>query len=171
MARKKPKNLYPVKDLAAANTAMALIAELKRKITAIGDSMNEDIDRIKLEAKALAAPLHTRLAEIENGLLAYAEYNKDDLFKSKRSVDIECGSLGYRRSKEVKPKPKMTWASVLETIKQMGFKKAIRTKESVNKEELHDWPDDRLDVIGARRVKKDTFWYEINEQKLSEEAA
>jgi len=171
MARRKPKNLYPVKDLPAANTAMAMIAELKRKITAIEAQMNEDIDKVKLEAKALAAPLHIRLSEIENGLLAFAEYNKDDLFKSKRSVEIECGSLGYRRSKEVAPKPKKTWKMILKTIKEMGFKDAIRTKESVNKDELHGWPDERLDVIGARRVQKDTFWYEVNEQKLAEDAA
>ena len=45
MGRVKPKNLYPIKDLAAANAAMAEIAGIKRSIANIESTMNESIDR------------------------------------------------------------------------------------------------------------------------------
>jgi hypothetical protein len=69
-----------------------------------------------------AMPLQSRLASIEGGLLAFAEHNKDDLFKSKRSRELDFGTLGYRRSKEIKPQPKKTWKMVLGAIKELGFK-------------------------------------------------
>ena len=170
MARIKPKNLYPVKDLTAANAAMAEIAVIKRSITELESAMNTSIDRIKAEAEVKAAPLQTRLASIEGGLLAFAEHNKDELFKTKRSRELDFGSLGYRRSKEIKPQPKRTWKMVLGTIKRLGFKAAVRSKDMVNKEELHTWPDSRLDLIGCRRVEKDSFWFEINEAAISDKA-
>jgi len=170
MARIKPKNLYPVKDLTAANAAMAEIAVIKRSITELESAMNTSIDRIKAEAEVKAAPLQTRLASIEGGLLAFAEHDKDELFKTKRSRELDFGSLGYRRSKEIKPQPKRTWKMVLGTIKRLGFKAAVRSKEMVNKEELHTWPDSRLDLIGCRRVEKDSFWYEVDEEKIADKA-
>jgi len=170
MGRIKPKNLYPVKDLAAANAAMAEIAVIKRSITELESAMNTGIDRIKAEAEVKAAPLQTRLASIEGGLLAFAEHNKDELFKTKRSRELDFGSLGYRRSKEIRPQPKKTWKMVLGTIKRLGFTMAVRNKESVNKEELHTWPDSRLDLIGCRRMIKDAFWYEIDEEKIADKA-
>lgn len=171
MGRVKPNNLYPIKDLAAANAAMSEIAEIKRSIARVEGSMNDNIDRIKAEAEVEAAPLQARMASIEGGLLAFAEHNKTDLFKNKRSRDLDFGSLGYRRSKELKPKPKTTWKMVLGKIKELGFKAALRVKESVNREELHTWTDERLEVIGCRRVEKDTFWYEIDEKKIAEKSA
>lgn len=167
MAKSKPKNFYPVKDLTAADAALAEIAALKRSTADIETNMNDEIDKIKIEAEAQAAPLQTRLAALENGLLAYAEFKKDELFKDKRSKELDFGSLGYRKSREVKPKPKNTWKMILGRLKELKFKQAIRIKESINKDELHQWPDERLDLIGARRVKKDTFWYEIDEQKIA----
>ncbi len=170
MPRKKPKNLYPIKNLEDANNAMAQIAAIKRELTGIENKMNEDIDRIKAEADIAAAPLNVRLSSIENGLLAFAEFSKEDLFSEKRSKELDFGSIGYRRSRELKPKPKTTWKMVLGRIKELKFP-AIRTKESVDKDELSKWPDERLDLVGARRVKKDTFWYEIDEKKIADKAA
>lgn len=171
MGRVKPKNLYPIKDLVAANAAMAEIAGIKRSIADVENTMNERIDRIKADAEVEAAPLQAQLASIEGGLLAFAEHNKSDLFKDKRSRELDFGTLGYRRSKELKPKPKKTWKMILGAIKELGFNAALRKKESVNREELHTWPDERLDVIGCRRVEKDTFWYEIDEKKVADKAA
>jgi phage host-nuclease inhibitor protein Gam len=171
MGRVKPNNLYPIRDLAAANAAMAEIARIKRSIAELENTMNNRIDSIKAEAEMEAMPLQARLASIEGGLLAFAEHNKADLFKAKRSRELDFGTLGFRRSKELKPKPKTTWKMILGTIKEMGFKTALRVKESVNREELHTWPDERLDVVGCRRVDKDTFWYEIDEKKVADKAA
>jgi phage host-nuclease inhibitor protein Gam len=108
---------------------------------------------------------------MENGLQAFAEHRKEELFSNRRSVELDFGTLGYRRSHEVKPKPRTTWAQVLGKLKELRFHEAVRVKEAVDKDELRSWPDERLESVGARRVQKDTFWYEINAQKVAEEAA
>ena len=60
--------------------------------------------------------------------------NKDNLFTQKRSVDLDFGTIGYRRSREVKPLPKKTLAHILEKLQTHGFLDAIRTKrQSGNK--------------------------------------
>ncbi|MDX9785468.1 MAG: host-nuclease inhibitor Gam family protein [Desulfobacterales bacterium] len=171
MARVKPNNLYPIKDLPAANAALAEIAVLKRQIEQIEGELNEQIDRLKADAEARAASLQTSLSAIEGGLLAFAEYNKTDLFADKRSKELDFGMLGYRRSKEIRPRPKHTWAMILGRIKELGFTGALRVEEKVNKDELHQWPDERLELIGAQRVEKDSFWYEIDQQKIADMAA
>jgi phage host-nuclease inhibitor protein Gam len=171
MARRKPKNLYPIKDLQAANQAMAEIKELKRGLERIEHELNDKIDRARAEAEANAAPLKTRMEALENGLLAFAEFNKDELFKDKRSVEVMHGALGYRKSSEVRPQPKFTWKMVLGKLKSLGIAEAIRTREDVNKDVLRQWPDERLELVGARRVRKDTFWYETREEDIEEQLA
>ncbi len=170
--RKKIKVIaIPVKNLAGANAALKEIAEIKRDLGGIEANLNKQIDELKAGAEAEAAPLHLRLSGLENGLLAYAEREKEKLFTEKRTKALDFGSLGWRRSKEVKPQPKTTWAMVLGKIKEMKFAKALRIKETVNKDELHQWPDERLGLIGARRVEKDTFWYEVDEEGVADLAA
>lgn len=169
MARRKPEHPYPVKDLAAANTALAEIAIIKRTIADIENGMNARIDAVKAEAEADVAPLQRRLAAIETGLSAFAEFFKEDLFgQGRRSKELDFGRLGYRRSTEIRPKPKCTLKMVLGKLKAMGFAAGIRVSESVNKDELSTWPDERLDLVDARRVRKDQFWYEIDEAKIAE---
>ena len=171
MARIKPKNLFPIKDLAAANEALARIADLKRRLAKLDSDLNADIDRLKADAEAKAAPLQTLMASIEGGLLAFAEFNKDTLFEKKRSKELDFGVLGYRRSKELKPQPKITWKMVLGKLKDLGLAAGIRIREDVNKDELRQWPDERLALVGVRRVDKDSFYYEIDEQKIADKAA
>ncbi len=129
--------------------------------------MNDEIDRIKALTEAETAPLITRLNSLENGLMAYAEFNYDTLFAEKKTREYDFGRLGYRISTEIRPQPKTTVAQVLGKVKELGFTQAIRIKESLNKDELHAWPTERLDLVGARRMVKDTFWYEIKEEEIN----
>lgn len=171
MARCKPKNVYPIKDLKVANAALAEVLELKRKIDEVQLKMNEQIDRIKAETEVEVAPLQTRIKGIENGLAAFADLKKEELFSEKRTVEMDFGQMGFRKSSEVKTKPKVTWGMVLGKLKDLSLTAAIRTKETVNKEELGQWPDERLETVGARRVKKDTFWYEVDEEVVKDLAS
>lgn len=59
---------------------------------------------------------------------------------------------------------------MLGKIKEFGIKEALRVKEEVDREVLHQWAAERLDAIGCRRVEKDTFWYEIDEQKFEDKS-
>jgi len=170
MARSKPNSIKPIADLGQANEALAEIAGIKRQIAAIEADMNAAIDQVKAQSEAQAAPLQARITVIEGGLQAFAEYNKKTLFADKRSRDLDYGVIGYRKSSQIKPKVKHTWEMVLGLLKDMKFGSAIRTKEEVNKEELATWPTERLDLVGARRVDKDAFWYETSQEKITEKA-
>ncbi len=168
--RTKPVTIQPIKDLTEANDALAEIASVKRRLSEIDIDMNEAIDHVKASADQLAAPHQLRLKELENGLTAFAERNQSKLFSKKKSVEVAFGTIGYRKSTEVKPKPKFKWSVILENIKKYGFTTAIRTKEEPNKDELHSWPLERLDLIGARLVTKEAFWYEINESEVARQS-
>ncbi|MBF0212018.1 MAG: host-nuclease inhibitor Gam family protein [Magnetococcales bacterium] len=164
--RNKPDNLVAVRDLQEANTVLGEIAQLKRSIDAIEADMNDTIDRIKRSAEAFSAPRRARLDALTNGLLAFAEFNKESLFTKKRALELSFGMLGFRRSSELKPQGRGTWAQVLDKIKALGMAEALRVREEVNRETLRAWPEERLGVLGVRRVEKDLFWYELKMESL-----
>ncbi|EGJ49021.1 host-nuclease inhibitor Gam family protein [Desulfocurvibacter africanus] len=171
MARRKPKNVYLVRDLAEANAVLAEIAAVRRTLAGIEAELNTRIDQAKKLSEAAAAKHLERLQALESGLLAFAEYNKDELFQDRRTRELDFGALGYRKSSEIKPITKSTWEMVLGNLRDMGFSEAVRSKEEVDKDVLRTWPDGRLEIVGARRVEKDTFWFEVKEHKVEENAA
>lgn len=165
-SRVKPDLMVHVKDIEQANVCLGEIAGLKRRIEALEARMNDDIDRIKAEAASKTEPLLRRLKALENGLLAFSEYNRDELFKKKKSIELAFGLLGYRKSTMVKPLPKKRWMDVLERLEELDLKEAIIVKKSPNKDVLRGWSDEKLELVGARKVSKETFWYEIKEEEI-----
>ncbi|MEO5334124.1 MAG: host-nuclease inhibitor Gam family protein [Magnetococcus sp. YQC-5] len=167
--RIKPENFVHVRDLQQANAALGEIAQLQRNIDIIEADMNDSIDRIKRASDAFAAPRRSRLEALANGLLAFAEFNKEILFDKKRGLELSFGTLGFRRSSEIKPKGRGTWAQVLDKIKELGVGEAIRIREDVNREALRNWSEERLGLLGISRVDKDVFWYELKTENLDGE--
>lgn len=170
-ARQKPANLTLIKDLKEADTALAEIAEIERRLAGIEATMNEGIDKLKAAAQRLSAPMQQRLDTLGNGLHAFAEHHKDDIFSKRKSVELTFGLLGFRLSTELRPLPKLTWKKVLELLKREGVDQAIRVREEVDRDVLHTFPDDELADLGVRRVPKDTFWYETRKQAIEDGAA
>ncbi len=168
MARSKPSNLHPVRNIDEANDAIREIGELKRIVTDIENRMNDDIATLKSEAAADAAPHRSRLEALENGVYAFAEMKKDELFDDKkRSVKLDFGIIGYRRSSEIVTKKGSTWKSVLSRLREFAFGDAIRVKEEPDKEVMKGWPIERLELVGCEKQERDRFWYEIDEVKLA----
>ncbi len=171
MSRKKPATIVPIQNLAEADAVLGEIAAAKRQLQTLETVMNETIDAAKAQAQAKAAPLQSRIASLENGLLAFAAYNKHDVFAVKRTQKMKHGAMGFRRSSDIRPAKKTTWKMVLNKLQELRLTQAIRVREDVNREELRSWPDERLELIGARRVEKDAFWYELDESLLTEDSA
>lgn len=167
MARKKViNNRFPVATPGQASIVMGLLAERKRSVDDEQIKMNDKIDRLKKISEQKIKEIKADIKELENSLLFYAELHKAVLFKDKRSVECLFGVYGFRKSKEVKPMVKKTWAKILDALKKYKIHKAIRIKESVNKDELKTWTETELKKVGARRVEKDIFYYEIDEQDI-----
>lgn len=167
--RKPSKPTLHIRDLPEADRILSEMAQLQRSLEAIEADMNASIDKIKQSAAAFAAPRRERLASLANGLSAFAEINKENLFDKRRGVELSFGTLGFRRSSELKPQGRGTWGEVLNKIKELGVTEALRIREEVNRETLRAWPDDRLQGVGVQRVEKDLFWYEIKTEHFQTE--
>jgi len=175
--RKKP-NPFVVADLDAADRALARLAEIKRVVDGENLRLNEAVDRLKAHVTEVTAAPLAESAAIEAALASFVETRKSELFGKMRSVSLAFGVIGFRRSREVKPKPKITFAGILERVKALGtgekddpFASAIRVKEELNRDVLREWPEERLETVGARIAEKDTFFYELNTQEIKGEAA
>lgn len=163
MARQKPKTpAVVINSLDQVDDVLCEMAVCNRSLVGITVAMNAAIDAAKADAKAHAAVHTARLKELEESLAAYATYQKPELFKQRKSITRVFGTFGFRKSTEIKPQAKQTWGGILDAIKTLGLMQAVRIKEEVNKETLQEWPDERLEVIGARRVSEDKFWVEVD---------
>lgn len=167
MARVKPKTMQPIRTVEEANDAMKEYGELKRITQDIESRLNDDIAALKAEAAEEAAQHNTRMAALENGLTAFSEAHKTDIFKDKRSLTLDYGTLGYRKSTELGTIKGSTWKTVLGKLKELAFKEAIRIKEEPDKEIIGQWPEERLALIGCERKEKDTFWFELDKAKIA----
>ena len=144
MARVKPQNLHPVRSLEDATETLAEIGKLKRCLSDLESRLNDDVDALKADAAEQAAPLRSRLEALENGLAAFGEAQKESLFKDRRSVVLDYGTLGFRRSTVLSLLKGATWKGVLGTLKEMKFLDAVRVKEEPDKDVMATWPDERI---------------------------
>lgn len=166
MARVKPQNLHPIHSIDEANEALMEIGELRHIRKDIELRMNDDIAKIKAGAEQDAASYISRCTALENGLMAYADANKVELFKDRRSLDLNYGSIGYRKSTELATVKGSTWKTVLGKLKELAFKETVRVKEEPDREIMNQWPEERLELVGCQRREKDTFWIEVDEEAL-----
>lgn len=167
MARMKP-NARVVADAKQAEVAMMELASLTREITAIDLAAQEVMDQVKANARAEMEPLQARRKELEDALCTYGELNKVELFSRKRSVETPFGVYGFRKSTKLLTAAKVTLGLVLERLKELNLKDAVRVKESVDKEAMRDWPDERLETVGMRRTVQDEFFIEVHTEGLDE---
>jgi len=173
MAREKPK-VTVLADLKEADAALAELAGLRRDLAAVEGVMNDAIDTIKAEAKAQSA----RVKDLEAALANFAVARKAELFPKKKSLEMTFGLFGFRQSSKLKTLAKWTWKLVLERLQELAadpegrpYREALRTKVEVDKEQMRDWPEDRLAAVGVHKVAEDEFYYELKAEELREDAA
>lgn len=173
MARSKVAavNRAQIKSLADAGDALREIAAVERAVSEIESEANARIDRAKADAAQKSEPYKQRLKEFSEGLQVYAEYNRAELFAKRQSVELPFGFFGFRKSSELKPASKMTWAKVLDKLQSLKARRFIRVKEEVNRERLRELDADQLEPYGVRLVEKETFWIETKSEELGGDAA
>lgn len=165
--RKKPE-VVVVKDMKGVDACMAELAELNREIENREAEMNTVIDEAKTLYKLKVEPKLARIKVIEAALGAYANLNKQELFKDRKSMDTTFGIIGFRKSTKLLAKGKTKMIEVIETLRNLGLTDGIKVKESVNKEAMREWPDERLEAVGMRRKEEDVFYYEIKRETLED---
>lgn len=161
--RVKPEvNMQKMKDLNDVNLAMRRIRDLKAKMTKMDIEAQEKINKVRAEVEAKAKPMLQEIEPLQNGILAFAEYNKNELFKTKKTIDLNFGQIGFRKSTKISIKN-----STLGLLQHFHFTKAINIKKSVDKEALSKWTDTKLDKVNAKRITEDSFWYEVKEEEVT----
>ena len=150
--------------------AMKELKAVNREIAVINLTLDGEIDAAKKKAATISAPFIDRVNQLSTALINYGHHNKADIFKKKRSVETPFGEFGFRKSTVLQCLPKFKLAIVLEKLRDFGFTEAIKTKESVDKEAMREWPEERLASVGMKRVEKDTFYIELNQEEISEQA-
>jgi phage host-nuclease inhibitor protein Gam len=75
-----------IKSLDDANVALAEIGRLTLPIEAIDGKATEKIGKIKEDAAIKGKEARERIQEIESALSLYADYNKAELFKDRKTI-------------------------------------------------------------------------------------
>jgi len=166
--RVKPVLQSPtVNSVEDADAVLAEIAARKRQISLHELGLKEDVDRLKAECAAKCDPLKQEIASREQALIQFGISQRDALFKSRKSLDLNFGTIGFRASSTLRTVKKFTWERVLGLIKERGLP-CVRTKEEVDKEALRGLDADSLAAVGWKLVQEDNFYYELAEIELAE---
>jgi len=149
-------------------------AQVEKLVGQIADLMNEErqinaetdarIIEIKQSVEKRLNTVQERLKEKLAVAQLWAETNPQE-FGNRKSIDLQHGRIGFRTgTPKLKTAPRLTWAKVLERIKNSVDYAAsyIRTKEDVNKDKILDDREklgkDGLNLIGVRVVQEESFF-------------
>jgi phage host-nuclease inhibitor protein Gam len=163
MARYKPTP-EKLENLEDANSVLRELGLLEREIETIDAEAQKSIGELKAAAAKQGEPLRKKIAELSARLQAYAEYNKADLFKDRKSVDLTFGIFGYRKSTSISVKK--TTVGLLEKLK---LTKYIRIEKQPDKEIMKEMDDESLAQVDAVRKVKDEFFCEPDREEVNKD--
>jgi phage host-nuclease inhibitor protein Gam len=163
MARYKPLP-DKLESLNDADNALREIGLLEREIETLDAAAQKQIGDIKAEAKKQGEPLRDRITALSEKLYAFSEYNKKDLYKDRKSVELAFGVFGYRQSTSISVKK----TTVL-LLKKLKLEKYVRIEETANKDAMKELDDDSLAQVDAVRKVKNDFYCEADREKINED--
>ena len=163
MARLKPQ-VGKIETLDQANLVLKEIGLLEKELESIDGDAHKQIAEIKEAAAKAGQTIRKRIADDSALLGAYAEYNRADLFKDKKSVQLSFGSFGYRKSTSISVKK-----TTLELLKKLNLTKYIRIKEEADKDAMAALDDETLAQVDAVRKVKDDFFCEADKEEVNKE--
>ena len=163
MARYKPvqSKLEKIEDV---DLALKEIGLIERELEVIDAEAHKQISDAKQEAAEKGEPLRKRIAEISAKIGAFAEYNKDDLFQDKKSIELTFGVFGFRKSTSISVKKTTT-----ELMQKLGLTSYLRVKTEPDKERMAELDDDALSQVDAVRKVKDDFFCEPNKEEVNKD--
>ncbi len=161
MARIKPQS-GKLETLDDVNMALRDIGLAERELHQIDTEANKKIAEIKTAAAEKGEPLRKRITELSAKIQAYSDYNKDELFKDRKTAELSFGCFGYRKSTRISVKK-----TTLELLRRLGLLHCIRIKEEPDKEALAQLDDETLRQIDACRKTSDDFFCEANTEQVN----
>ena len=187
--RIKSANSGKIESLDDVNMALKDIGLAQKELDAIDAKANAEIAKIKEKALKDGESLRTKITESASKIQSYAEYNKDELFKDAKSIELSFGKIGYRKSTKISVKK-----TTLEMLKKLldgrktelekaeseekrnaitvlitKIQSCIRVKEEPNKESLGLMDDAFLQTVGASRKITNDFFCEANIEEVNKD--
>lgn len=163
MARYKPaqSKLETIEDV---DLALKEIGLLERELEVIDAEAHKQISEAKEKAAEKGEPLRKRIAEVSAKIGAFAEYNKDELFKDKKSIELTFGVFGFRKSTCVSVKK-----TTVELMQKLGLDSFLRIKTEPDKEKMAELDDETLSQVDAVRKIKDDFFCQPNKEEVNKD--
>jgi hypothetical protein len=128
-------------------------------------SVPTPVVRIRERFAPTALYYEEAIAGMEKELIALMKKNKAQFFDGADQVTLENGILLYGRE------PKVTIPkNAVDRIEAQGWEDGLKRSVKIDREVISKWPAERLAVIGATRKEKETYSYELKEQKMIETA-
>ena len=153
-----------IQSLEDVNIALRDIGLAEKELEAIDTAAHKKIAEIKTEAAKKGEELRNRIAEISAKVQAYAEYNREDLFKERKSIELSFGIIGFRKTTKISVKK-----TTLELLKKLSLTKCVRIKEEPNKEAMAELDDETLFQVDAVRKVTDDFFCQTNTEEVNKD--
>lgn len=151
-----------LESLEDVNLALRDIGLAQKELEAIDTDAHKRIAEIKTDAAKKGEALRNRIAETAGKIQAYAEYNKAELFKDRKTVELSFGLLGFRKSTKISVKK-----TTLELLKKLHLDGCIRLKEEPDKDAMAALDDETLSSVDAVRKVTDDFFCEAKMEEVN----
>lgn len=158
---KKEKDENRQKALELAEIDLKIMRYLVERIAVLETEAERELARVSERYEKELSPLKARLAETDKSLLKFMRVNKKILFREDDVVTLKSGALIHSEEDKVSiPR------GALDQCKAQGFIEVIKTVESLDREAVEKWPDERLLLIGAERKPVEKFSYNIKKSSV-----
>ena len=161
--RYKP-SMAKLESLDDVNLALRDIGLAEKELEAIDNEANKRIAEIKTETAKEGEKLRSRIQVLSAKIAAFAEYNKAELFKDNKSVELSFGKFGWRKTTKISVKK-----TTLELLKKMKLFQYIRCKEEPDKNAMTELTDDALLQVDACRKITDDFFCEADTEEVNKD--
>lgn len=155
-----------LKNWEQVDAVLKEIAENEIALSDIEGEMNRQINGIKITAAQEGKPLQDRIDKLGKDIKEFVSAHRDEL-GGKKTMELNFGSTGYRQSTTISlPRDEEELLDVIRKLKARKMTDCIVTKETVDKDALRQYGEDRVTAVGAKWRRQDTFWYEAARDKL-----
>lgn len=166
MARKKVPTVARLASWDDVDEAMREIAVAQGRIREIEAEMNRRINQAKDAAAEAGKPILERISEREFQIQDFVTAHRGELKGKTRKLIF--GSTGFRLSTKVLVPTKKT-GEIIRRCRECGMDDCIAVKETVLKDVMRQrYTKEEISRTGAAIQVTDEFWYEINEETLTE---
>jgi phage host-nuclease inhibitor protein Gam len=154
-------------DIKQVEGSLAEMASIERKLGEIARGMNEEIDAAKKRAEQASVSLQARHKELAGAIKVFSVLNEASIFpKDKKSLDLAFGVIGFQASTTIVQMDNIKEETTLEKLHDFGFAEAINKKETLLKSAMVNWSDEKLQSVGLKRRKSNTFYIEVKSAQL-----